>query len=161
MNVNFGMKARRTIDQAARVIMKPFQRRAGSSSRSDEPLVLAVTHCYPIRVVLYAAAFQGGWHIHFMESLREVLDTANTQRPKAVFYDLTAGDPAWRMYCSSLFRKGIPFLSLAHKRDDETFLNVLAAGGFQVCGEPLTSEEILNAVEFAEEVAGMARVSVV
>jgi hypothetical protein len=158
--VNLGTKARKTIDQAARALLKPFQRRSGCGSRSEEPLVFAVTHCYPMRVVLYAAAFQGGWNLHFMNSLREVVDAASTQRPKAVLYDPAAGDPSWRQYCSSLFRDRIPFVCLAHKRDDDAFLSVLAAGGFQACGEPLTSEEILSVVDFAEEVGGMAHVPV-
>jgi hypothetical protein len=51
-------------------------------------------------------------------------------------------------------------VSLAHKSDDETFFVVLAAGGYQARGEPLTSEEIVKVVDFAEEVAGMARVPV-
>jgi hypothetical protein len=95
-----------------------------------------------------------------MKSLRAVLDAASTQKPKAVFYDHAAGDPAWRHCCSYLSREGVPFVSLAHKNDDETFFAVLAAGGYQARSEPLTSEEIVKVVDFAEELAGPARVPV-
>jgi hypothetical protein len=52
------------------------------------------------------------------------VDIASAQRPKAVFYDHSAGDPVWRQYCSFLSREGIPFVSLAHKSDDEIFLEM-------------------------------------
>jgi hypothetical protein len=155
--VNLRTKARRRIEQAARTFVKTFRRQLRRGSRSEEPLVFAVTHCYPMRVVLYAAAFQGGWNLQFLKSLGEALHAVSARRPRAVFYDHAAGDPAWRQYCSSLFREGIPFIALAHNSDDETFLSVLAAGGYPAFGEPLTSEGILNAVDFAEELAGRAR----
>ena len=129
-------------------------------SCEEDPVVFAVTNRYPIRLVLYAAAFQGGWKVQFMKSLSEVKAATPVERPKAVFYDHAAGDPAWDRYCSSLSREGIPFILLAHKSVDETFLIALAAGGYHAWGDPLTSEEIVKAVNFAGEVAGLAHVPV-
>lgn len=160
MKVSLGKRAGKWLEQAARALVGRFQRDSSFGSQSEQPVVLAVTHCYSIRVVLYAAAFQGGWRVHFMKSLREVPDAVSAHRPRAVFYDHAAGDPAWRQYCSSLSREGVPFVSLTNKSDDETFFVVLAAGGYRVWGHPLTSEEIVNVVDFAEEVAGLARVAV-
>jgi len=160
MTRSLGNKALKRLERAARALVTQFQRRSGRGSQSEQPLVLAVTHCHPIRVVLYAAAFQGGWRFHFTKSLRAALDVASTRRPKAVFYDHAAGDPAWCQYCLCLSREGIPFVSVAHKNDDSIFFGVLAAGGYQACGEPLTSEEIVNVVDFAQEVAGLAHVPV-
>jgi hypothetical protein len=127
---------------------------------AEEPLVFAVTHCYPTRLALYAAAFQGGWKVIFRKSIREAAEAAQSCRAKAVFYDPVVGDTGWRCYCSLLSREGVPFVFMAHPRDDDAFLAVLAAGGYQVSGDPLTSEEIVKAVDFAEEVAALARVPV-
>jgi hypothetical protein len=160
MTLSLGTKARERIEQAARALVRKVQRRSNRSSQSEQSLVLAVTNCHPTRVVLYAASFQSGWTVRFMKSLGEVADAASTERPKAVFYDQTAGDPDWPRYCSSLSREGVPFVSLAHKNDDDTFLMVLAAGGYQAWGEPLTSEGVMNAVGFAEEVSWLPRVPV-
>ena len=167
--MNLGTAARKRVQEVVRAFIKhvAFTKRvqensqAGSHISDQETEVFAVTNCYPTRIVLYAAAFQGGWKVHFMKSLREALDATHSRRPKAVFYDHHAGDPAWDEYCSSFSREGVPFVLLAHKNDDETFLVVLAAGGYQAWGDPLTSEDIVKAVEFAGEVAELARVPVV
>jgi hypothetical protein len=153
--MNFATKARKRIQQALRALISYSRKNSGK-----EPVVFAVTKCYPTRIALYAAAFQGGWKVHFMKSLQGAVTAAGSQRPKAVFYDHAIDDPAWDQYCSSLSRDGIPFVLLAHRNPDETFLVVLAAGGYQAWGDPLTSEEIVKAVDFAGEVAGLARVPV-
>jgi DNA-binding response OmpR family regulator len=160
--MNLVMTARKRVKQIARAVIRHFQLDDHADSRrtGEEPLVLAMTHCHPTRVMLYAAAFQGGWKVHFVKSLREALETAHRQKPQAVFYDHAIGDRDWDHYCSALSRERIPFVLLAHKADDETFLLVLATGGYQTWGDPLTSEEIVKAVEFAKEVVGLARVPV-
>jgi hypothetical protein len=112
-------------------------------------------------VVLYAAAFHGGWKLHLMKSLGKVLEAAASRRPKAVVYDHRAADPAWHECCSALSREGVPFVSLAPSSDDETFLTVVAAGGYQAHDDPLTSEGVVDAVDFAEEIARLAHVPVV
>jgi hypothetical protein len=161
--MNLGTMARERINQAARALMNYLRlnSRAGSGGSGQEPEVFAVTNCYPTRILLYAAAFQGGWKVHFMKSLRDALEATHSRRPKAVFYDHKAGDPAWDQYCSSFSCEGIPFVLLANKSDDATFLVVLATGGYQAWGDSLTSEEIVKAVDFAGEVAGLARVPVI
>jgi hypothetical protein len=126
-----------------------------------EAEVFAVTNCYPTRIVLYAAAFQGGWKVRFMKSLQEALEATHLKKPKAIFYDHDAGDPAWDRYSSSFSREGVPFVLLAHKNDDETFMVVLATGGYQVWGDPLTSEHMVKAVDFAGEVSNLAKIPVV
>ena len=154
---------RKWIQQTLRALMTCTRRSAPPDPhdrRHDEPLVFAVTRRYPTRLVLYAAAFQGGWRVHFMKSLREVVKATGTRKPKAVFYDHAAGDPAWDQSCSTLSREGIPFVLLANKKVDETFLVVLASGGYQAWGDPLTSEEIVRAVEFAGEMLALSRVPV-
>jgi hypothetical protein len=160
--MNLGMKTHKWIQQVFRALMRYIQQnsRPDSGASDREPVVFAVTNRYPTRLVLYAAAFQGGWKVHFMKSLRQVVAATRTEKPKAVFYDHAAGDPAWDYYCATLSREGVPFVLLANKNIDETFLVVLAAGGYQAWGDPLTSEEIVQAVEFAGEVATLARVPV-
>ena len=123
MKVSLGIRPLKRLEQVARSLVRQFQWHSSRGSENEQPLVFAVTHLHAIRVVLYAAAFHGGWRIHFMKSLGAVLDVASTHRPKAVFYD--------------------------H-----------AAGGYQARGEPPTFEEIVNVVDFAEEVAGLPRVPV-
>jgi hypothetical protein len=159
--VNIRNTARRRLEQAARALMKPFRRPPGTDSLSQQPLVLAITYCYPIRVALYAAAFRSRWNLRFIKSLGNARNIASTQRPKAVLYDHAAADPAWSEYCAALSREGVPFVSLALGSDDDTFLTVLAGGGYLACGGQLTSEGIVNAVNFAEEIAGLAHVPVV
>jgi len=160
--MNLGTTARERIKEATRALMKHFQQSpcAGSHNPNGEQEVFAITNCYPTRIVLHAAAFQGGWKVHFMKSLHDALEAAPSRRPKAVFYDHHAGDPAWVQYCSSFSREGVPFVLLAYKSSDETFLVVLAAGGYQAWGDPLTSEEVVKAVAFAGEVAELSRVPV-
>lgn len=141
-------------------------KRACSESHipEEQPAVLAVTNRYPTRLVLYAAAFQGGWKVHFMPSLGDAVAAVPTLAPKAVFYDYAVGDPAWDTYCSMLSQQGIPFVFLANRNpqenNDKTFLIVLASGGYQAWGDPLTSEEVVKAVDFAGEVAALAHVPV-
>lgn len=118
-------------------------------------MVFAVTRCYPTRLALYAAAFQGGWRVNFRKSIREAAETARSSGAKAVFYDPRAGDPGWKRYCSVLSRQGVPFVYLARCPDDDAFLAVLSAGGYQVSGNPLTSEVIVKAVDFAGEMASL------
>ena len=127
--------------------------RLGGGS-DDEPIIYAVSNCHPTRVALYAAAFQGGWKVEFMKSLQDVVKASRKRKPKAVFYDHGDGQP-WDQYCSTLSAQGIPFILLGHKRSDETFLVLLARGGYHAWGNPLASEDIVKAVEFAEEVAGL------
>ena len=154
--MNLGMKTHKWIEQAVRALMRYIQQNSRTHSSPEEPVVFAVTNCYPTRLMLYAAAFQGGWKVHFMKSLREAAETTRVQRPKAVFYDHTVGDPAWDRYCAALSLECVPFVLLAHKKVDETFLVVLAAGGYQAWGDPLTSEEVVKAVDFGVEMAGLA-----
>ena len=158
--MNIGMMVRRRIREAARALLKHAHERFGSGSPNEWPVVFAVSNCYPTRIVLYAAAFQGGWNVQFMKSLREALEASYSRMPKAVFYDHRAGDPVWHEYCSSFAREGVPFVFLGHKSDDETFMVVLASGGYQAWGDPLSSEEIVKAVDFAVEVAGPTRAPV-
>ncbi len=134
--------------------------RANPHGGVEEQLVFAVTRCYPTRLALYAAAFQGGWRVHFTKSIREAAEESRTSMPIAVFYDAAAGDPGWKRCCLSLSREGVPFVFLARNSDDEAFLAVLAAGGYPVSGDPLTSEEIVKAVDFAGELATLSRVPV-
>ena len=115
--------------------------------------VLAVTSCYPSRVVLYAAAFHGGWKVEFVKSLALVLEAIANERPRAVFYDYSTGDVDWERYCAVVTRMGIPFVLITQKAIDETFLSALGAGAFYAAGEPLSSLEILKALDLAEEVS--------
>ena len=152
--MNLGIMTFKRVQDAVRGLMKQFQQR-------EEPLVLAITNRYPTRIALYAAAFQGNWRVHFMKSLREAAEASQGQRPIGVFYDQSCADPAWGWYCSSLSGEGIPFVFLADKSDDEIFLNVMAAGGYLACSDPLTSEEIVKAMDLAGEFAGLVNVPVV
>lgn len=129
-------------------------RPAATKDSPTEPVVFAVCNCYPTRILLYAAAFQGGWKVEFMDSLAQVLNAVRNRRPKAVTYDHAMGTRNWDRYCSALAADRVPFILLGHKSCDETFLVLLASGGYHAFGNPLTSEEIVKAVEFAEEVAG-------
>ena len=160
--MNLGTTAGNIIRRAAQSVMRHVQQEVpGGLRHTDaEPLVFAVANCYPTRIVLYAAAFQGGWRVEFMKSLRAAVEAARSRRPKAVFYDHGGEEPHWDNYCSALSRQGIPFILLAHKNVDETFLVVLAAGGYQAWGDPLTSEDVVKAVEFAGELSGLAHVPV-
>jgi hypothetical protein len=145
------------VKRAVQMLMHGLERAVHSSPREsiEESVVFAVTNCHPTRVAIYAAAFQGGWRVEFMRSLREAVDAARVRKPKAVFYD-HADQAPWDQYCSTLAADGIPFILLAHKSCDETFLVLLAAGGYYASGNPLTSEDIVNAVNLAESVAALA-----
>src|ERR1039457_3424126 len=137
--MNLGTAARKRVQEVVRAFIKhvAFTKRvqensqAGSHISDRETEVFAVTNCYPTRIVLYAAAFQGGWKVQFMKSLHDAMQETYSRKPKAVFYDHNVGDPAWHQYCSSFSREGVPFVLLAHKGYDETFLIVLAAGGYR------------------------------
>jgi hypothetical protein len=151
------------VRQTVRMLMRGLGRavHAGSHASVEEPLVFAVSNCHPTRVVLYAAAFQGGWRIEFMRSLRDVLQATRIRKPKAVFYDHATGpDEAWNQYCSVLASEGVPFILLAHKSCDEIFMVLLASGGYHAWGNPLSSEDIVKAVDLAEEVAGLSHAPV-
>ncbi len=122
-----------------------------------DPVVFAVSHCHPTRIALHAAAFQGGWKVLFMPGLREVLEAAQTQKPRAVFYDHSGSGTEWGDSCSTLAAQGIPFILLGHRTSDETFLVLLARGGYNAWGDPLTSEDIVKAVSLAEEISSRAK----
>jgi hypothetical protein len=127
----------------------------------EESLVIAVTNCYPTRILLYATAFQADWRMLFAKSLGEALDAARLRRPKAVLYDRATEDPAWREFCSVCSARGVPFVLLGRKEQDDSFLAVLTAGGYPAWADPLTTEEIVNAVSFAEEMSWLTRVEAV
>ena len=148
------MIAGKGVRQALRGWMQSLGRavHARPLSSARETLVFAVTNCHPTRVVLYAAAFQRGWKVEFMRSLRDVREAVRSRRPIAVFYEHANDGTPWDRYCSTLAGEGIPFVLLGHKSCDETFLILLACGGYHAWGNPLTSEEIVKAVEFAGEV---------
>jgi hypothetical protein len=127
-----------------------------SDNRKDEPEVIAITNCYPTRLILYTAAFQGGWKVQFLPSLRAALEGLGSRHPRAVLYDNTCGDSAWQGYCSAFSQCGIPFVLVDHKSNDETFLVALSAGAYPAWGAPLTSEGVVKAVEIAEEIIGLS-----
>ena len=157
--MTLGTMLQKRIRQATRAVLNSIHQISHSRPEKDEePEVLAVSNCYPTRIVLYAAAFQGGWKVRFMKSLGEAHEASLFRRPKAMFYDRTAADPRWHQYCSSFAREGIPFVLLAHRNDDETFLDVLGSGGYPACGNPLTSETVVNAVILALEMASLTPV---
>jgi hypothetical protein len=139
------------------MFMRGIERVVSPEPHTGEDLVFAVTNCHPTRIALYAAAFHGGWHIEIMRSLDEMMEAVRSRKPKAVFYEHTDDGFAWDQYCSALSRQGIPFILLAHKACDETFLVLLGAGGYHAWGNPLTSEEIVKALELVEEVRGLAQ----
>lgn len=155
--MTLGTNAGKRLKQATRDLMSYLQNTgAGLGHPGEEPVVYAVTKNYPTRVVLYAAAFQGGWTIRFMKSLGEALAAAEHEKPRAVFYDHAIRDSEWDRYCASFSQAGVPFVLLAHKDDDETFLVLLAAGGYHAWGNPLTSENVVNAMSFAGEISKLA-----
>ena len=146
---------------ALRTLVNRFQQDYPAGPRgSGEEVVYAVAKCHPVRVALYTAAFQGGWKIEFKNSLQETLEAARFRKPKAVFYDHAMGDPTWDHYGSQFRLQDIRFVLLAHKASDEVFMIVLSVGGYYASGDPLTSEDIVKAVDFAEEVAGLSHVVV-
>jgi hypothetical protein len=118
----------------------------------SENVVYAVSNCHPTRIAVYAAAFQGHWSVEFKPSLEHVMEAVRIRRPRAVFYDHTNRGREWDQYCSEISRMGIPFILLAHKPHDETFMVLLSRGGYHAWGTPLASEQILKAVALAEEI---------
>jgi len=142
-----------------RMFLRGIERVVSSETHEDpdQALVYAVTNCHPTRIVLYSAAFHCGWHIEIMRSLPEMMEAIRTRRPRVVFYEYSNDGASWDKYCSALSRQGIPFILLAHKACDETFLLLLGAGGYHAWGNPLTSEEIVKALELAEEFHGLSR----
>jgi DNA-binding NtrC family response regulator len=161
--MNFKTKARKRIGQAGQALMKWFHQTLPASHAlpDEEPQIFAVTNCHPTRIVLYTAAFQCGWKVQFMKSLREAIEVVHFRTPKAVFYDHAVGDQSWERYCSCLSRAGVPFVMAARNWDDETFLAVLKVGGYQVYGNPLTSEQLVEVVGLASEMARLANLPVV
>jgi hypothetical protein len=119
-----------------------------------------VTDRYPTRILLYEAAFQGGWKIEFIKSLRDVLERTRSRKPKAVFYDHDTGLAGWDQYCSALAAQGVPFILLGHKSCDDAFMVLLERGGYHAWGNPLHSEDVVKAVEFAEEVTSLSHAPV-
>lgn len=156
-----GTNVCKRMEQAAQGLIKYVRQNSGlTRGIGQPPVVFAVSRCYPTRIILYAAAFQGGWKVQFVSSLREALSEAHFHRPKAIFYDHDAGDQEWDEYCSCFSRERVPFVLLAHKEKDHTFLVVLAAGGYQAWGDPLRSEDVVEAINFAEEVAALPSTAV-
>lgn len=159
--MGFGANFGKRIQSKARALWIRIHKNSSASARARrEPLVFAVTRCYPTRLKLYAAAFQGGWKVDFRNSIRDAAEAAQVARPRAVFYDPTAGDPGWKRYCTSLSREGVPFVLVSHSWDDDAFLAVVAAGGYQVGGDPLTSEKIVKTLDLAGEVSALRRAPV-
>ncbi len=156
------MIAGNRVRQAVRLLMQGIGRVVHVRSREsgEESLVFAVSNCHPTRVALYAAAFHGGWKIEFMKSLRDVVDACRSRRPRVVLYDPLVGGPPWNAGCASLAGEGVPFILLARRISDETFMNLIACGGYHASGASLNSEDILKAVDLAEEVAGLVRAPV-
>lgn len=124
----------------------------------EGPVVFAVSHCHPTRIALYAAAFQGGWRVHFLPSLRDVQQASLKYRPRAVFYEHTCDGVRWDRACAAFAAEHIPFIFKGRRTTDDTFLLLLASGGYYAAGEPLRSEEIVKAVELADELTGLAHV---
>jgi hypothetical protein len=159
---NMGSQSR--LLQAVRMVMRifNFERAASREPHGDrhEALVFAVSKCYPTRIVLYAAAFQAGWKVEFLNSLDEVLAETRTRRPRAVCYDHTNDEVRWDQCCTILARRHVPFVLLARKASDETFITLLGCGGYHAWGNPLSSEDIVKAVELAEEVGSLSHAPV-
>ena len=128
------------------MLMRVFKRAVPREVLVDrhEPLIFAVSKCYPTRIILYAAAFQAGWKVEFLNSLDAVLAETRTRRPRAVCYDHTNADTGWDQCCSALALLNIPFILLAHKASDETFMTLLGCGGYHAWGNPLSSEDIVQ-----------------
>jgi hypothetical protein len=133
---------------------------AGSHRSGEQPVVFAVSNCYPTRIVLYAAAFQANWNLEFVSSLDKVLAASRSRRPKVVFYDHACGLAKWDQCCSALASERIPFILLARKASDETFMRLLACGGYHAWGDPLNSEDLIKALDLAEEVDVLSRAPV-
>ena len=149
--------------QALRSLLGEFGRMAqtASSHPNSRKPVFAVATCHPTRILLFSAAFQAGWSIVFLRSLNDVLEMSRTLRPKAVLYDhMTADRTDWAQYCSAFTSQDIPFVLLAHKNNDETFLTSLAHGGYHAYINTLRSEEIVRAVELADEMVGLSHTAV-
>jgi hypothetical protein len=152
------MTAVNRIKKDLRMFMQSLGRavRRGSHGSAEESVVFAVTNCYPTRIVLYEAAFQGGWKVQFRKSLGDVLEESRSGKPKAVFYDYACGAAEWEQYCSVLAADGVPFVLVARKISDEILMVLLERGGYHAWGNPLCSEDIVKAVDFAEEVASLS-----
>jgi hypothetical protein len=123
----------------------------GTPGAAEEPVVFAVGSCHPMRIALYAAAFQAHWKVKFMTSLGDIVKALPSRRPKAVFCYDPAGGTAWARQCSALTVAGVPFVLLSPQLGDDAFSTLLESGGYPVWGSPWNSENIVKAVEFAEE----------
>src|SRR5579862_1717341 len=89
------------VGHAVRKLMNSIHRE-NHRGRVDDGLVFAVTNCYPTRVVLYAAAFQGGWTVEFVRSLSDTVALTRFRRPKAVLYENTGDAKGWERHCAAL-----------------------------------------------------------
>jgi len=145
-------RLRRTVCAATRGLldaMRDLQNHCFPPHSQSALRIVALTHSLNTQIALHGAAFHENWELSFASSPKHAVELLRSLQPAAFVYDYESGYGDWRYLCCVSTGNSVRFHLVAMSPRDDLFLSVVAAGGSSVSWKPLSSEQIISAIQCA------------